>query len=201
MASGGTSLLPRLSLAVLSLTLLSQSLANPGVAAFAALDLRLQAITQRHLIMNNPVTNVRATNLIDTAVANGSFKTLCKALDAAELTHVLRGSGPYTVFAPTDEAFGKLPQGTLENWLKPENKAELISMLKYHVLPGRASAADVGRLSHPKMMHGQSSNISEDDGHLTIDGAHLVGEEIASSNGVIHTIDAVITPLKLATKH
>lgn len=151
--------------------------------------------------MNNPVTNARATNLIESAAANGSFKTLCKALDAAELTSVLKGTGPYTVFAPTDEAFGKLPHGTLENWLKPENKAELISVLKYHVLPGHASAADVGTLSRPKMMQGLSTYISKDGDRFTIDGAHLVGAEIASSNGVIHAIDAVIQPPKPATTH
>ncbi|AND67712.1 hypothetical protein ATSB10_02580 [Dyella thiooxydans] len=151
--------------------------------------------------MNHSVNNTRTSNLIDSAVANGSFKTLCKALDAAELTGVLKGSGPYTVFAPTDEAFGKLPQGTLENWLKPENKAELISVLKYHVLPGRASTADVGTLSHPKMMQGLSAHIARDGDRLTIDGAHLIGAEIAAGNGVIHTIDAVMQPPKSATKH
>lgn len=151
--------------------------------------------------MNHPVSNIRAANLIDAAADNGSFKTLCKALDAAELTQVLKGSGPYTVFAPTDEAFDKLPKGTLENWLKPENKGELVSVLKYHVLPGRASAADVGTLSHPRMMQGQSTHIAKDEGRLTIDGANLVGAEIASRNGVIHMIDAVIQPAKSAIRH
>lgn len=151
--------------------------------------------------MNHPVSTIRAANLIDAAADNGSFKTLCKALDAAELTQVLKGSGPYTIFAPTDEAFGKLPKGMLEHWLKPENKAELVSVLKYHVLPGRASAADVATLSQPRMMQGESAHIAQDDGHLAIDGAHLVGAEIVSRNGVIHTIDAVIQPPKSVTKH
>lgn len=151
--------------------------------------------------MNTTVNNVRTGNLIDSAAANGSFKTLCKALDAADLTQVLKGAGPYTIFAPTDEAFGKLPQGTLDNWLKPENKAELISVLKYHILPGRASAADVGTFSHPKMMQGLSTHIAKDGDRVTIDGAHLVSADIASSNGVIHAIDAVIQPPKAALKH
>ena len=151
--------------------------------------------------MNHSVSNVHTTNIIDSAVEHGSFKTLCKALDAAELTHTLKGSGPYTIFAPTDEAFGKLPQGTLENWLKPENKAELVSVLKYHILPGRASVSDVGSMSSPKMMQGHSTSIVKKGDVFTIDGAHLVGAEIASSNGMLHAIDAVIQPPKPATKH
>src|SRR5579859_5456211 len=123
--------------------------------------------------MNTPITKVPATNLVDTASAHGNFTTFRKALDAAELTHVLQGDGPYTVFAPTDEAFGKLPNGTLENWLKPQNKTELISVLKYHVLRGKASAADVGTMSHPKMLQGQSADIKTDQGQIHIDGARL----------------------------
>ncbi len=151
--------------------------------------------------MNHSVSNLRATNLIDSVAAQGSFKTLCKALDAADLTHVLKGNGPYTLFAPTDEAFGKLPHGTLENWLKPENKAELISVLKYHVMPGRIADKDVGGMTHPKMMQGQTVSIVKDGSTYTIDGAHRVGPEIDSSNGVIHAIDAVIQPPKSATRH
>ncbi|WP_266171185.1 fasciclin domain-containing protein [Dyella subtropica] len=148
--------------------------------------------------MYSPVTRVPATNLVDTAAAHGSFTTLRKALDAAELTHVLQGTGPYTVFAPTDEAFGKLPHGTLENWLKPQNKAELVSVLKYHVLRGYASAADIGTMTHPQMLQGQSADIEKDGERISIDGAHLVGADISSSNGVIHAIDAVIQPTKPA---
>lgn len=151
--------------------------------------------------MNNPVSHVRSTNLVDAAAAHGSFQTLCKALDAAELSNVLKGSGPYTLFAPTDEAFGKLPKGTLENWLKPENKSELISVLKYHVLPGRATTADVSDMQHPKMMQGLSTDIVKQDKGFTINGAHLVGAEIDSSNGVIHAIDAVIQPPRSTTRH
>ncbi|RAP58319.1 fasciclin domain-containing protein [Oleiagrimonas sp. MCCC 1A03011] len=151
--------------------------------------------------MNSTATDIRATNLIDTARAHGSFKTLCKALDAAELSYVLKGSGPYTLFAPTDEAFDKLPKETLENWLKPENKAELVSVLKYHVLPGRVSSKEVGTMAHPKMMQGQSVSIARDGSDFTIDDAHMVGTEITSSNGVIHAIDVVMQPPKPATRH
>jgi uncharacterized surface protein with fasciclin (FAS1) repeats len=149
--------------------------------------------------MSNNDTNVSQIapkNLVDTAAANGSFHTLGKALDAAELTSVLKGTGPYTIFAPTDAAFEKLPKGTLENWLKPENKAELISVLKYHVLPGRSSAADVGKLTEPKMMQGQTASVKTDGNKISIGGANVTQQDIASSNGVIHAIDKVIVPTK-----
>ena len=177
-----------------------KSLANSGAAVSAALGLRLQAITQGNL-MNTHVTHPRTTNLVESAAADGSFNTLRKALDAAGLTNMLKGNGPYTIFAPNDEAFSELPQGVLENWLKPENKEELVSVLKHHVLPSRASAADVGALSRPKMMGGRSTQIDKDGDRLTIDGAHLIGTEITSANGVIHTIDAVILPPRSTVKH
>ncbi|WP_445147028.1 fasciclin domain-containing protein [Dyella sp. Tek66A03] len=139
---------------------------------------------------------VSPKNLIDTVASNDSFQTLGKALEAAELTHVLKGSGPYTVFAPTNAAFEKLPMGTLENWLKPENKAELISVLKYHVLPGRTSAVEVEKLTAPTMMQGQAASVRKDGDKLSIGGANITQRDIASSNGVIHAIDTVIVPTK-----
>lgn len=139
-------------------------------------------------------SNVGSKNLIDTASANGSFNTLGKALEAAELTNVLKSTGPYTVFAPTDEAFEKLPKDTLSNWLKPENKAELISVLKYHVLPGRSAAADVEKLTAPKMMQGQTAAITKDGDKLRIGGATITTSDIHSSNGIIHAIDRVNVP-------
>jgi uncharacterized surface protein with fasciclin (FAS1) repeats len=145
---------------------------------------------------NTNDSNVGSKNLVDTAAANGSFNTLGKALDAAELTNVLKGTGPYTVFAPTDEAFEKLPKDTLSNWLKPENKAELISVLKYHVLPGRSAAADVEKLTAPKMMQGQTAAITKDGDKLRIGGATITTSDITSSNGIIHAIDKVNVPTK-----
>jgi uncharacterized surface protein with fasciclin (FAS1) repeats len=142
------------------------------------------------------VSSVGTKNLVDTAAANGSFHTLGKALEAAELTNVLKGTGPYTVFAPTDAAFEKLPKDTLSNWLKPENKAELISVLKYHVLPGRASAADVEKLTAPKMMQGQTAAVSKDGDKLRIGSATITKSDITSSNGIIHAIDTVNVPTK-----
>ncbi|WP_243048198.1 fasciclin domain-containing protein [Dyella sp. RRB7] len=138
-----------------------------------------------------------AQNQIETAAAKASFHTLGKVLDAAELTGVLKGTGPYTVFAPTDAAFEKLPNGTLESWLKPENKTELISVLKYHALPGRSSAADVGKLAAPKMMQGQTAPIRKEGNKLSIAGANITERDITSSNGIIHVIDAVI----VSTRH
>lgn len=145
---------------------------------------------------DNNVTGVSNKNLVDTAAAHGNFHTLGKALEAANLSTVLKGSGPYTVFAPTDAAFEKLPKDTLSNWLKPENKAELISVLKYHVLPGRASASDVEKLTTPKMMQGQTATISKEGDKLRIGEATITQADIASSNGVIHQIDTVNVPTK-----
>ncbi|WP_201312550.1 fasciclin domain-containing protein [Dyella sp. EPa41] len=142
------------------------------------------------------VSRVSGKNLVDTAAADGSFHTLGKALEAANLTSVLKGPGPYTVFAPTDEAFEKLPKDTLTNWLKPENKAELISVLKYHVLPGRASVVDVEKLTTPKMMQGQTATITKEGDKLRIDEATITKPDITSSNGVIHAIDMVNVPTK-----
>ncbi|WP_046971958.1 fasciclin domain-containing protein [Dyella japonica] len=142
------------------------------------------------------VSRVSSKNLVETAAANGSFDTLGKALEAAELTNVLKGTGPYTVFAPTDEAFEKLPKDVLSNWLKPENKAELISVLKYHVLPGRASAADVEKLTTPKMMQGQTATVTKDGDKLRIGAATITKADITSSNGIIHAIDTVNVPTK-----
>ena len=142
------------------------------------------------------VSRVAGKNIVETAAANGSFHTLGKALEAADLTNVLKGTGPYTVFAPTDAAFEKLPKGTLENWLKPENKEELISVLKYHVLPGRASVREIEKLTAPKMMQGQTAAITKVGDKLRIGGATITGAELASSNGIIHMIDAVNVPTK-----
>ncbi len=142
------------------------------------------------------ISPISSKNLVDTAAANGSFHTLGKALEAAELTHVLSGSGPYTFFAPTDAAFDKLPKGMLENWLKPENKAELVSVLKYHLLPGRTTAMEVEKLTAPKMMQGQSATVKKEGDTLSIGGANITQRDIVSSNGVIHAIDTVIVPTK-----
>jgi uncharacterized surface protein with fasciclin (FAS1) repeats len=133
-------------------------------------------------------------DIVDTAVAAGSFNTLAAALKAAGLVETLKGPGPFTVFAPTDEAFAKLPAGTLDSLLKPENKAKLAGILTYHVVPGKVMAADVVKLTSAKTVNGQSVKIAVNDGKVTVDGANVVKTDIAASNGVIHVIDAVMLP-------
>jgi len=133
-------------------------------------------------------------DIVDTAVAAGSFKTLAAALKAAGLVDTLKGKGPFTVFAPTDEAFAKLPPGTLESLLKPENKQKLTEILTYHVVPGSVMAADVAKMQSAKTVNGKSVTIKAADGSVMIDGAKVVKTDIAASNGVIHVIDSVILP-------
>jgi uncharacterized surface protein with fasciclin (FAS1) repeats len=136
----------------------------------------------------------QSKDIVDTAVAAGSFKTLAAALKAAGLVDTLKGAGPFTVFAPTDEAFAKLPAGTLDDLLKPENKQKLTSILTYHVVPGKVMAADVVKLTTAKTVNGKSIAIAASGGGVTVDGARVVKTDIAASNGVIHVIDAVILP-------
>ncbi len=138
-------------------------------------------------------------NLLDTAAANGSFKTFGKAVERAGLADTLRGTGPFTVFAPTDAAFDKLPTGKLENLFKPENKDELVSLVNYHVLSGRESAATLGKWENARTVNGQYARIKMVNDKVTVDGASVTAADIASSNGVIHGIDQVIMPPK-ATK-
>lgn len=136
----------------------------------------------------------RQQDIVDTAVAAGSFKTLAKALEAADLVATLKGEGPFTVFAPTDEAFAALPPGTLETLLKPENKAKLQRILKYHVVPGKVMSADVVKIPSAKAVSGDTLKIDARNGGVTVDGAKVVKADIAASNGVIHVIDAVMLP-------
>jgi uncharacterized surface protein with fasciclin (FAS1) repeats len=133
-------------------------------------------------------------NIVDTAVAAGSFNTLVKAVQAADLTSTLEGKGPFTVFAPTDEAFAKLPAGTVESLLKPENKEKLRAILTYHVVAGDLSAAQVAKLSSVKTVEGAELKIVVKDGSVMVDNAKVVKADIHASNGIIHVIDAVMLP-------
>ena len=133
-------------------------------------------------------------DIVDTAVAAGSFKTLAKALQAADLVATLKGAGPFTVFAPTDAAFAALPAGTVEMLLKPENKAKLQRILTYHVVAGRVSAADVMKMKTAKAVSGDTLTIATKSGGVMIDNAHVAKADIAASNGIIHVIDAVVLP-------
>lgn len=140
------------------------------------------------------VVHAQNRNIVETAVAAGSFTTLARALEAAGLVETLQGPGPFTVFAPTDEAFAKLPSGTLEALLKPENKAQLRRILTYHVVPGKVMAADVVTLQSAKTASGDTIRIAAHGGGVKVDDARVVKTDIAASNGVIHVIDAVILP-------
>jgi uncharacterized surface protein with fasciclin (FAS1) repeats len=131
-------------------------------------------------------------DIVDTAVAAGSFKT--KALAAADLVGTLKGQGPFTVFAPTDEAFAKLPAGTLDNLLKPENKAALVRVLTYHVVPSKVMAADVVKINSAKAVSGDPLGIKVSGSTVTVDKARVVKTDIVASNGVIHVIDHVLLP-------
>jgi uncharacterized surface protein with fasciclin (FAS1) repeats len=133
-------------------------------------------------------------DIVDTAVAAGSFQMLAKALGAAGLVETLKGAGPFTVFAPTDEAFAKLPKGTLAELLKPENKQKLVAILTYHVVPGKVLAAQVVNLTSAKTVNGQSVAISTAGGAMMVDNAKVVKTDILCRNGVIHVIDSVLLP-------
>jgi len=140
---------------------------------------------------------VKAADIVETAVGAGTFKTLAAALGAAELIDTLKGTGPFTVFAPTDDAFEKLPKGTVESLLKPENKAKLKAILLIHVVPGSVMAADVVNLKEAKTAGGSTVKISTDGGVKvgTAKGmSNVTKTDIKASNGVIHVIDAVILP-------
>jgi uncharacterized surface protein with fasciclin (FAS1) repeats len=140
------------------------------------------------------VANAQSKDLVDTAVGAGSFNTLAKALTAADLVGTLKGAGPFTVFAPTDDAFAKLPAGTVETLLKPENKAQLRRILTYHVVAGRVNAADVMKMRSGKAVSGDTFAISTGSGGVMVDKARVVKTDIAASNGVIHVIDTVLMP-------
>lgn len=133
-------------------------------------------------------------DIVDTAVAAGDFKTLAAALQAAGLVDTLKGPGPFTVFAPTDEAFAKLPAGTVEDLLKPENKQKLISILTYHVVAGKVMAKEVVKLHEAKTVNGQDVKFMVEDGKVMADNANVTRTDIQCTNGVIHVIDNVLMP-------
>jgi uncharacterized surface protein with fasciclin (FAS1) repeats len=159
-------------------------IANLAVATVAALGMIVGG------------TSVRAAeqDIVDTAVAAGQFKTLAAALSEAGLAATLKGPGPFTVFAPTDAAFAKLPAGTVEGLLRPENKDKLTAILTYHVVPGRVTAADVGKLKEAKTVNGKMLTVSANGSGVMINDAKVTTADIAASNGVIHVIDSVILP-------
>jgi uncharacterized surface protein with fasciclin (FAS1) repeats len=156
------------------------------VAAVAAVSLALASADSR----------AAQKDIVQTAVDAGQFKTLAAALGAANLVDTLKGSGPFTVFAPTDEAFAKLPAGTVENLLKPENKDQLVAILTYHVVPGKVMAADVVKLKEAKTVNGKMVDIKTKGDAVMVNDAKVTATDIGASNGVIHIIDTVILPPK-----
>jgi uncharacterized surface protein with fasciclin (FAS1) repeats len=152
------------------------------------------ALTVAMLAGGPPSVQAQEKDIVDTAVAAGSFQTLAKALTAAGLVETLKGKGPFTVFAPTDEAFAKLPAGTLADLLKPENKKKLTDILTYHVVPGKETAAMVTKMTSATTVNGKSLRLATSNGAVTVDGARVVKADVLVSNGVIHVIDAVLLP-------
>ncbi len=146
------------------------------------------------MALNLSATPAAKKDIVDTAVAAGSFKTLTAAIQAAGLTDTLKGPGPFTVFAPTDDAFAKLPAGTVENLLKPENKQKLVAILTYHVVSGRVTAAQVSKMTEAKTVNGKELTIRASDGHVMVNDATVIKADIQCSNGVIHVIDTVLIP-------
>jgi len=133
-------------------------------------------------------------DIVEIAASAGSFKTLVAAVKAAGLVDTLKGKGPLTVFAPTDEAFAKLPAGTVETLLKPENKDKLIAILTYHVVPGRVTASEVVNLNSAPTVNGRRLDINAQNGKVMVENARVVQTDIMATNGVIHVIDAVMLP-------
>ena len=139
-------------------------------------------------------TTSNALDIVDTAVSAGQFNTLVAAVEAADLVTTLKGDGPFTVFAPTDDAFAALPEGTVENLLKPENKDQLIAVLTYHVVPGKIMSSDIaGTATMVESVQGSELDVDATEG-VTVDGATVVTADIETDNGVIHVIDRVVLP-------
>lgn len=154
----------------------------------------LLGITILALGLSAAAPQAASKDIVDTAVANGSFKTLATALQAAGLVETLKGDGPFTVFAPTDAAFAKLPAGTVESLLKPENREKLRRVLTYHVVAGKVDSKAVVKLTSAKAVSGDMVKISVKDGSVKVNDATVVTADVAASNGVIHVIDTVILP-------
>lgn len=166
---------------------MNMNFAKTTIAAVAALGVSLGAASAEH-------HGHMKKDIVDTAVAAGQFTTLAAALEAAGLVATLKGDGPYTVFAPTDAAFGKLPAGTVESLLKPENKEKLTAILTYHVVSGSVTAADVVKLDEAATVNGATIAIAVEGEAVKINDATVTAADIKASNGVIHVIDSVLLP-------
>jgi uncharacterized surface protein with fasciclin (FAS1) repeats len=157
------------------------------VAVIATLGVALVANAGHH-------KSAKSADIVDVAVSAGQFETLAAALEAADLVNTLKGEGPFTVFAPTDAAFAKLPEGTIETLLKPENRDQLTAILTYHVVPGKVYAADVVKLDSATTVNGADVMIRTSEKGVNVNDALVIKTDIGASNGVIHVIDTVILP-------
>lgn len=159
-----------------------KSFSVPLIAALAAIPLVFGAVS------------AKAADIVDTAVSAGQFNTLVAAVKAAGLVETLKSDGPFTVFAPTDAAFAKLPSGTVEDLLKPENKEQLVAILTYHVVSGKIMSGDIaGKTTMVKTVQGSKLSVNATDG-VMVDTAKVISADIETSNGVIHVIDTVVLP-------
>ena len=165
-----------------------------GVGAVGALGLATATAEVAPVPVAADAKAKASKDVVDTAVAAGSFKTLAAALKAAGLVDTLKGEGPFTVFAPTDAAFAKLPAGTVEGLLKPENKEKLKAVLTYHVVPGKAMAKDLKDGQAVKTVNGEELSVKIDGSDVTVGNAKVAKADVAASNGVIHVIDSVLLP-------
>jgi uncharacterized surface protein with fasciclin (FAS1) repeats len=154
---------------------------------------RLQLLIAAAVTMTVAATAAPAADIVDTAVA-AKFNTLVAAVKAAGLVDTLKGPGPFTVFAPTDEAFAKLPAGTVESLLKPENKEKLQQVLRYHVVAGKVMAKDVVKLTSAQTVEGSPIAVNATGGKVMLNDAHVTKADVVASNGVIHVIDTVLLP-------
>ena len=161
------------------------------ISIFAALAAALLLLATETFAGNH---GEKQSDIVDTAVSAGTFNTLAAALEAGDLIVTLKGDGPYTVFAPTDEAFAKLPAGTVEMLLLPENKDQLVAILTYHVVPGKVSAAEVMTMTSAPTANGSDIAISIVDETVYINDSRVVATDIEASNGIIHVVDSVILP-------
>lgn len=174
--------------ATLSITLLALAVAACGGQASS------ESKTATSSASKDSATTAGQSDIVDTASSTGQFKTLLAAVKAADLEGTLRGPGPFTVFAPTDEAFAKLPPGTVDSLLKPENKAKLQAILTYHVVAGKVPSSEAVKLTSASTVNGKPLKLDASSGSLKVGGAQVVKPDVQASNGVIHVIDAVILP-------
>ncbi len=175
----------------------SEEKVNEDTKTEESKDMAEPEMEEEAFVMVGGAKMVPSKDIVDNAVGSADHTTLVAAVKAAGLVETLKGDGPFTVFAPTNEAFNKLPKGTVENLLKPENKGKLTSVLTYHVVPGAIKSSDLKNGQTLKTVQGENLMITEKDGKWFVNGAQIAIADVISSNGVTHVIDAVVLPKKM----